>query len=198
LRAGIGYGGSCFPKDVAAFRAVTRDFGYEFPLLDEIKRINEEQRARFIRKTRGALKGLKNKRLAALGLAFKDGTDDVRESPAIYVIQMLLEEKCEIVAFDPAAMDRARQILGNSISYAPDAYSAIEGADALLILTEWKEFANLDLARIRRLLRSPIVLDGRNLFTHAEMAEAGLNYHSIGRMPLEVSHSFLKKGQVAR
>lgn len=198
LRAGIGYGGSCFPKDVAAFRAVTREFGYEFPLLDEIKRINEEQRVRFIRKTRGALRTLKNKKLAVLGLAFKDGTDDVRESPAIKVIDMLLEEKSQIVAFDPAAMDRTRQVLGDRISYASDAYAAAEGADALLILTEWKEFANLDLARIKRLLRSPIVLDGRNLFDRSEMAAAGLTYYSIGRPALEVSHSFLKKGHIAR
>ncbi len=198
LRAGIGYGGSCFPKDVAAFRAVTREFGYEFALLDEIKRINEEQRARFIRKVRGALRTLKNKKLAVLGLAFKDGTDDVRESPAIKVIDMLLEEKSRIVAFDPAAMERARQILGEKISYASDAYAAAEGADALLILTEWKEFANLDLPRIKRLLRSPIVLDGRNLFDRSEMAAAGLTYHSIGRPAVEVSHSVLKKGHIAR
>jgi UDPglucose 6-dehydrogenase len=198
LRAGIGYGGSCFPKDVAAFRAVTREFGYEFPLLDEIKRINEEQRARFIRKVRGALRTLKGKKLAVLGLAFKDGTDDVRESPAIKVIDMLLEEKCQIVAFDPAAMDRARQVLGNRISYARDPYAAAEGADALLILTEWKEFANLDLMRIKRLLRSSVVLDGRNLFDQSEMAAAGLAYHSIGRPSLEVSHSFLKKGHTVR
>jgi UDPglucose 6-dehydrogenase len=198
LRAGIGYGGSCFPKDVAAFRAVTRDFGYEFPLLDEIKRINEEQRVRFIRKVRGALRTIKNKRLAVLGLAFKDGTDDVRESPAIHVIEGLLAEKAQIVAFDPAAMDRARQILGSRITYAADPYSAANGADALLILTEWKEFANLDLVRIKRALRTPIVLDGRNIFTRTEMAEAGLNYHSIGRPTLEVSHSFLKKGHIVR
>jgi len=198
LRAGIGYGGSCFPKDVAAFRAVTREYGYEFPLLDEIKRINEEQRARFIRKVRGALRTLKGKKLAVLGLAFKDGTDDVRESPAIKVIDMLLEEKCQIVAFDPAAMDRARQILGDKISYVKDAYTAAEGADALLILTEWKEFANLDLQRIKRLLRSPIVLDGRNLFDRSEMAAAGLTYYSVGRPPLEVTHSLLKKGHIAR
>jgi UDPglucose 6-dehydrogenase len=198
LRAGIGYGGSCFPKDVAAFRAVTREFGYEFPLLDEIKRINEEQRIRFIRKVRGALRTIKNKRLAVLGLAFKDGTDDVRESPAIHVIEGLLEEKCQIVAFDPAAMDRARQILGSRINYAADPYSAAKGADALLILTEWKEFANLDLVRIKHALRSPIVLDGRNIFTQAEMAKAGLNYHSIGRPNVEVSHSFLKKGHTVR
>jgi len=193
LRAGIGYGGSCFPKDVAAFRAVTREFGYEFPLLDEIKRINEEQRIRFIRKVRGTLGSLKNKRLAALGLAFKDGTDDVRESPAIRVIEGLLAEKCQIVAFDPAAMDRARQTLGNRIAYAADPYAAAEGADALLILTEWKEFANLDLIRIKRALRAPIVLDGRNVFSQAEMTEAGLNYHSIGRPAVAVSHSFVKK-----
>jgi UDPglucose 6-dehydrogenase len=198
LRAGIGYGGSCFPKDVAAFRAVAREFGFEFPLLDEIKRINEEQRARFIRKTRSVLKSLKNKKLGVLGLAFKDGTDDVRESPAIQVIEMLLQEKCEITAFDPAAMDRARQFLGNRIRYASDPYAAAEGADALLLLTEWKEFMSLDLTRIRHLLRSPIVLDGRNLFSRAEMSEAGLNYYSIGRPAAEVSHSFLKKGHFAK
>jgi UDPglucose 6-dehydrogenase len=198
LRAGIGYGGSCFPKDVAAFRAVTREFGYEFPLLDEIKRINEEQRGRFIRKVRSVLRTVKGKRLAVLGLAFKDGTDDVRESPAVKVIEHLLEEKCQITAFDPAAMDRAQQILGDRIKYAPDPYTAANGADALLILTEWKEFASLDLARIKRLLRSPIVLDGRNVFSQTEMAEAGLNYHSIGRPSIEASHALLKKGHIAR
>jgi UDPglucose 6-dehydrogenase len=198
LRAGIGYGGSCFPKDVAAFRAVTHEFGFEFPLLDEIKRINEKQRVRFIGKVRSALRTIKGKKLAVLGLAFKDGTDDVRESPAIAVIEQLLKEKCEITAFDPAAMDRARQILGSRIKYAADAYAAADGADALLILTEWKEFANLDLPRITRLLRSPIVLDGRNVFSQAEMAEAGLSYHSIGRPALEASRSLLKKGQSAR
>ena len=198
LRAGIGYGGSCFPKDVAAFRAVTRDFGFEFPLLDEIKRINEEQRTRFIHKVREALQTVKGKRLGVLGLAFKDGTDDVRESPAIKVIEQLLEENCHITAFDPAAMDRARQMLGNRISYATDAYAAAEGADALLVLTEWKEFAGLDLGRIKRLLRSPIVLDGRNVFSQREMAEAGLSYYSIGRPALEASPAMLKKGHIAR
>jgi UDPglucose 6-dehydrogenase len=198
LHAGIGYGGSCFPKDVAAFRAVTREFGFEFPLLDEIKRINEEQRIRFIRKVRSALRTIKGKRLAVLGLAFKDGTDDVRESPAIMVIEQLLEEKCQITAFDPAAMDRARQILNDKIDYASDPYAAADGADALLILTEWKEFANLDLVRIKHLLRSPIVLDGRNVFSHSEMAEAGLSYHSIGRPALAPAHNLLKKGHIAR
>jgi len=122
----------------------------------------------------------------------------VRESPAIKVIEQLLKEKCEITAFDPAAMDRARQTLGSRIKYAADPYAAADGADALLILTEWKEFANLDLPRITRLLRSPIVLDGRNVFSQAEMAEAGLSYHSIGRPALEASRSLLKKGQGTR
>jgi UDPglucose 6-dehydrogenase len=198
LRAGIGYGGSCFPKDVAAFRAVTHEFGFEFPLLDEIKRINDEQRVRFIGKVRSALRTIKGKKLAVLGLAFKDGTDDVRESPAIKVIEQLLEEKCHITAFDPAAVERARQILGGRINYASDAYAAADGADALLILTEWKEFANLDLVRIKHLLRFPIVLDGRNVFSQAEMAEAGLSYFSVGRPALEASGSLLKKGQSAR
>jgi UDPglucose 6-dehydrogenase len=198
LRAGIGYGGSCFPKDVAAFRAVTHEFGFEFPLLDEIKRINDEQRVRFVHKVQTALGTIKGKRLAVLGLAFKDGTDDVRESPAIKVIEQLLEEKCQITAFDPAAMDRAKQILGSKINYASDPYAAADGADALLILTEWKEFASLDLVRIKRLLGSSIVLDGRNVFSQTEMSQAGLSYHSIGRPALDASRSLLKKGQSAR
>ena len=198
LRAGIGYGGSCFPKDVAAFRAVTHEFGFEFPLLDEIKRINDEQRVRFVHKVQTALGTIKGKRLAVLGLAFKDGTDDVRESPAIKVIEQLLEEKCQITAFDPAAMDRAKQILGSRINYASDPYAAADGADALLILTEWKEFASLDLVRIKRLLGSSIVLDGRNVFSQTEMSQAGLSYHSIGRPALDASRSLLKKGQSAR
>jgi UDPglucose 6-dehydrogenase len=198
LRAGIGYGGSCFPKDVAGFRAVTREFGFEFPLLDEITRINDGQRTRFVEKVRSTLSSVKNKRLAVLGLAFKDGTDDVRESPAIQIIESLLAENADIVAYDPAAMERAKQVLGNTIAYAADPYAAAEGAEGLLILTEWKEFANLDLARLKRALRSPVVLDGRNLFSHAEMAEAGLSYHSVGRLPVEPAHSLMKKGHIAK
>lgn len=186
LRAGIGYGGSCFPKDIAAFQSVARECGYDFRLLDEVRKINDEQLQRFIKKVRGALWTLKNKRLAVLGLAFKSGTDDVRESPALHIIQALLKEGCHVTAFDPAAMERARAILGENIKYAPDAYAAANGSDALLILTEWKEFAALDLARIKKLLNYPIVLDGRNLYSPREMARAGLHYHSVGRVSLEV------------
>lgn len=187
LRAGIGYGGSCFPKDVAAFRAAAREHGYKFELLDEVHRINEQQRQRFLKKVRTALWTLKNKRLAVLGLAFKNGTDDVRDSPAIEIIQSLLAEGCHITAFDPAAMQRARAVLGDSIIYASDAYAAAKDADALLILTEWEEFATLDLAHVRELLNYPIVLDGRNLYSPQQMVEAGLDYYSVGR-PSVISH----------
>jgi UDPglucose 6-dehydrogenase len=185
LRAGVGYGGSCFPKDVAAFRSVAREHGCQFDLLDEVSRINQEQRQRFIKKVRAALWTLKRKRLAVLGLAFKGGTDDVRESPAIEIIQALLGEQCEIVAFDPAAMENAKEVLGDTIAYASDPYAAAKGADALLILTEWKEFAALDLVRLRDLLNYPIVLDGRNLYDPETMLEAKLNYYSVGRSPVE-------------
>lgn len=188
LRAGIGYGGSCFPKDVAAFRSAARKHGYRFELLDEVHRINQQQRHRFMKKVRLALWTLKNKRLAVLGLAFKGGTDDVRESPAIDIIKGLIDEGCQITAFDPAAMERAKELLGNSIAYARDPYAAAKDADALLILTEWKEFASLDLVRMKQLLNYPIVLDGRNLYAPADMARAGLNYYSMGRAPLEISH----------
>jgi UDPglucose 6-dehydrogenase len=166
---------------------VAREYGCQFGLLDEVHRINEDQRQRFLKKVRSALWTLRNKRLAVLGLAFKDGTDDVRESPAIEIIRSLIEEGCHITAFDPAAMERTKSLLGDSISYASDAYAAAQGADALLILTEWKEFACLDLARLKELLNYPIVLDGRNLYSVQDMAQAGLNYYSVGRATVDIS-----------
>jgi len=188
LQAGIGYGGSCFPKDVAAFQCVAMECGCELRLLDEVRRINEDQVRRFLIKVRGAVWTLKNKRLGVLGLAFKSGTDDVRESPAMQIVQALVREGCQIAAFDPAARERARSVLGETIQYARDPYAAAKGADALLILTEWKEFAELDLPRIRELLNYPIVLDGRNLYSREDMASAGLNYYSVGRAPVEISN----------
>ena len=188
LYPGVGYGGSCFPKDLMAFRAVARDCGYDFGLLDEVIHINDEQRQRFLRKVRGALWTLKSKKLAVLGLAFKGGTDDLRESPAIAIIQMLLREGCEVVAYDPAALEKtraARQILfpefTQNISFAASAYQAAEGADALLILTDWEEFAALDLERLRQTMNFGIMLDGRNLFQPEQVAAAGFIYISVGR-----------------
>ncbi len=183
LSPGVGYGGSCFPKDLLAFRSVARENGCHFGLLDETARVNEEQRNRFIRKVRKALWTLKGKKLAVLGLAFKNGTDDLRESPAVGIIKSLLKEGCAITAYDPAAMERAVEEFGpnSAVRFAGGPYEALQGADACLVLTEWEDFAALDLARIKQLLRYPIVVDGRNLFNPAMMEAAGLNYYSVGR-----------------
>src|SRR6202034_2633190 len=136
LNPGIGYGGSCFPKDVLAFRAVARECGYDFRLLDEVMHINEDQRARFLRKVPSALWTLRGKRLGVLGLAFKGGTDDIRESPAILIVQALMQEGCKITAYDPAAMERTQEVMSSGIKFASSAYEAATDSDALLILTE--------------------------------------------------------------
>src|SRR5437879_13522582 len=181
LHPGIGYGGSCFPKDLSAFRAAARECGYEFRLLDEVMRINEEQRHRFLRKVRSALWTLRGKRIGILGLAFKGGTDDIRESPAVLLAQSLLQEGCQIAAYDPAAMGRAREILNSNVDFVNSAYEAAAGADALLILTEWEEFSGLDLNRLYKELKYPIVIDGRNLYDPEIMAQRGFTYYSVGR-----------------
>ena len=183
LKAGIGYGGSCFPKDVAAFRYVAEQIGVDFGLLREVVKINTEQRKRFFRKVRSALWTFRGKKLGVLGLAFKGGTDDIRESPAIDLIADLLNEGCFISAYDPFAMERTKKVLppSGALSYAKDAYDAASDADALLILTDWQEFSEIDLDRLHYTLRYPVVIDGRNLFDPATMAVKGFTYLSIGR-----------------
>lgn len=181
LHPGIGYGGSCFPKDLSAFRAVARESGYDFRLLEEVTRINEEQKQRFLRKLRKALWTLKGKHVGVLGLAFKGGTDDIRESPAIGIVESLLQEGVEITAYDPAAMDRAEQVLPPTVKFACDAYAAAEEVDALVILTDWEEFANLDLRRLRPLMHYPIIVDGRNLYDPSALTKYGFFYMSVGR-----------------
>ncbi|HEY0704533.1 MAG TPA: UDP-glucose/GDP-mannose dehydrogenase family protein [Candidatus Acidoferrales bacterium] len=182
LNAGIGYGGSCFPKDVQAFHAVATQCNYDFGLLTEVMEINLEQRRRFLKKVRSALWTLRGKRLGVLGLAFKADTDDVRESPAIAMIKTLVKEGAKLKVFDPAAMPNAKKVLPETeVTYVDDAYAAASGSDALLLLTEWPEFGALDLAKIKSMLRYPIVIDGRNLYPPDKMAAAGLIYHSIGR-----------------
>lgn len=183
LRPGIGYGGSCFPKDVAAFRAVAEQMGIDFSLLTEVERINVAQKKRFLSKVRSALWTLRGKKVGVLGLAFKGDTDDIRDSPAIEMVQMLLAEGCSIKAFDPAAMDRARHVVPPSgkISYCENADAAAEDADALLILTDWAEFGKLDLEKLRSSLRYPILIDGRNMYDPATVAAAGITYYSVGR-----------------
>lgn len=183
LRAGLGYGGSCFPKDVAAFHWVAQQQGLNFPLLEEVRRINDGQRDVFFNKIRSALWTLRGKQLAALGLAFKGGTDDVRESPALDIIRRLVDAGASVCAYDPAAMERAREVLppSDKLIYAADLYEAAQDADAVLILTEWAEFAGIDLPRLNRALKFPIVIDGRNLYRPEVMAEHGFTYVSIGR-----------------
>ena len=182
LNAGIGYGGSCFPKDVQAFQVVASQCHYDFGLLTEVMRITAEQRLRFLKKVKRTLWTLRGKRLAVLGLAFKGDTDDIRESPAIAIIQALLKEGAQIQVYDPAAMPKATDVLpSKDVHYANDPYEAASECDALLILTEWKDFANLDLRKIRLLLKHPIVIDGRNLYKTDQMTSAGLIYYSVGR-----------------
>lgn len=183
LSPGIGYGGSCFPKDVAAFRSVADQLGIDFNLLTEVEKINVQQKKRFLSKVRTALWTLRGKRLGVLGLAFKGETDDVRESPAIDLVEMLLGEGCTITAYDPAAMKRTQAELPASphLRYMEDAYSAAKDTDALLVLTDWREFTQLDLQRLYTVMRYPIVIDGRNLFDPKVMQQAGFTYISIGR-----------------
>jgi len=183
LRAGVGYGGSCFPKDVAAFRHVAEQVGVDFALLHEVEKINEEQKQRFFQKIRSALWTFRGKKIGVLGLAFKGGTDDIRESPAIDIVKKLLSEGCNVYAYDPAAAERSREIIpqGSRMHYVDDPYIAAQDADALLILNDWQEFAELDLAKLHYTLRYPIVIDGRNLYDPATMSKAGFTYLSVGR-----------------
>jgi UDPglucose 6-dehydrogenase len=183
LHAGLGYGGSCFPKDVAAFHWVAQQRGVDFDLLDEIRKINETQKDIFFNKVLSALWTLRGKRLAALGLAFKGNTDDIRDSPAIDIIKRLLEAGATVTAYDPAAIERAKAVLPPSakLRYARDLYEAAKDADAVLILTDWKEFANIDLVRLNDAVRFPIVIDGRNLYKPQQMLDRGFTYVSVGR-----------------
>src|ERR1700722_10310503 len=183
LVPGIGYGGSCFPKDVLAFRSVAKGVGYDFDLLTAVMNVNEKQRDRFVDKVREAMWTLRGKRLAVLGLAFKGGTDDIRDSPSLDIVKRPAGEGEFLVAFDPAAMARAAGQLSefSNIAFAKSAYEACEGSDALLILTEWQEFKSMDLKAIRQTLRLPIIIDGRNLLVAEEVEAAGFVYYSMGR-----------------
>jgi UDPglucose 6-dehydrogenase len=183
LQPGIGYGGSCFPKDVAAFRHIAEQLGIDFSLLTEVERINTGQKRRFIGKLRSVLWTLRGKRIGVLGLAFKGGTDDIRESPAIDIVRQLIAEGCSVQAFDPAAMARTAEALPemSRLRYTADEYAAAQNADAVLILTDWTEFGNLDLQRLKTTMRCSIIVDGRNLYDPDVMRTSGITYVSVGR-----------------
>ena len=189
LRAGLGYGGSCFPKDVAAFNWVAQQYGVNFKLLDEIRRINEAQKDIYFNKVLSALWTLRGKRLAVLGLAYKGDTDDVRESPALDIVRRLLHAGAIVTAYDPAAAENAQALLppADNLRYSPDPYEASTGADAVLILTDWREFAAMDLKRLSDAVRFPIVIDGRNLFDPRHMHDLGFTYISMGRQAASIA-----------
>jgi len=180
LNAGIGYGGYCLPKDTAAFIRIAEEAGYDFELLKAVRSINEHQRQQLFTKVKKELWNLNGKTIGILGLAFKPDTDDMREAPAIDIIGKLLEENVQIKAYDPQAMEISRTIFPD-IQYCKDAYAVAEGSDALVIVTEWNEFKNLDLEKVRLLLRQPIIIDGRNLFEPDEMSRLGFIYRGFGR-----------------
>ncbi|MCL5005081.1 MAG: UDP-glucose/GDP-mannose dehydrogenase family protein [Acidobacteria bacterium] len=180
LRAGLGFGGFCLPKDIQAFIRLAERAGMDFALLKEAERINKQRIARFLEKTRNSLWVVKGKRVGMLGLAFKPNTDDIRFAPGIELIRRFLSEGAFVSAYDPAAMDKARAIFPE-ISYRQNAYEVAKGADALLIVTEWQEFRGLDWERIYDSMARPLVIDGRNLLDPAVMARLGFEYHSFGR-----------------
>ena len=179
LNAGVGFGGSCFPKDISAFRRISDKLGYKFNLLKETERINELVKKRFVEKMEEVLWNLNGKIIGVLGLAFKPNTDDMRSAPSIDIINGLLEDGARVVAYDPVAMDNAKEVLPE-IDYKSDIYEVANGADCLVILTEWDVFRNMDIQKIKNLLKTPIIFDGRNIFEREKMEELGFIYIGVG------------------
>lgn len=180
LNAGIGYGGSCFPKDLAAFIKIAEDVGCDFKLLKAVREINDFQQQQIIDKARSQLHTLTGKTIGILGISFKPHTDDIREAPAIYIIEKLQEAGVKVKVYDPQAMGKAREILVD-VEYCQNPYEVAEGCDALMIITEWDEFRDMDLKRIKLLLRQPIIIDGRNVYDPQEMRKLGFTYCGTGR-----------------
>jgi UDPglucose 6-dehydrogenase len=182
LNAGLGYGGSCFPKDIAAFIAISEALGVPFTLLKEVQRINRDQKERFLKALRDALWVLREKKIAVWGLTFKPDTDDVRSSVAIELINDLLREGAQVTAYDPKGMEKAvewKMVEGARL--VGSALEAVDGAEALVLATEWKEFVNVDLREVKKRMVTPMIFDGRNLFDPATMKDLGFTYRGIGR-----------------
>jgi UDPglucose 6-dehydrogenase len=186
LFPGVGYGGSCFPKDVKAVIHTARDNGMEFPLLNAVEAVNEAQKQRLVSKVVAEFGDrLAGKRFAIWGLAFKPKTDDMREAPSITVVEGLLARGAAVAVYDPEAMDEARKQFGDRVTYCRANYDCLKDADALLIVTEWNEFRRPDFARMKGLLRHPLIFDGRNLYEPDQMREHGFAYHPIGRASVD-------------
>jgi UDPglucose 6-dehydrogenase len=182
LRAGIGWGGSCFPKDIKAFIKMAKDHGVDFSLLEEVDKINQRRAVQFVEKVRSVLWSLKDKTLAVWGLSFKPNTDDIREAPSLRLVPMLLKEGARLKLYDPKAMENFKKLYppGKDLDYAPDMYSAVEGASALLIFTEWEEFQRADLSRVKELMELPIIIDGRNIYEPDAVRGLGFEYYGVG------------------
>lgn len=182
LFPGIGYGGSCFPKDVQALAKSGEDAGYRFKIIESVMQVNERQKTTLVDKVKEYYgQDLRGRHFALWGLAFKPDTDDVREAPALYIIEALLRSGATVAAFDPEAMENVNRIMGDKITYAHDEYAALEGADALLVATEWALFRRPEMDRVEKLLKAKVIFDGRNLYDLEEMKELGYHYVSIGR-----------------
>ena len=180
LNAGVGFGGFCFPKDLSAFISIAAKLGYDFRLLREVENINNEQMLYAVKKLEGMLWNLRDKKIGVLGLAFKPNTDDMRFAPSITIIRELQRQGATVKAFDPVSMDRAKQVMPD-IEYCEDAYATAKGVDAIALLTEWDVFKELDLGKIKGLMRQPVFFDGRNVFKPEKMAAMGFIYKGIGR-----------------
>jgi UDPglucose 6-dehydrogenase len=181
LHPGPGYGGSCFPKDTEALCSIASSYGYEFKTLEAVVKVNKRQRELMVEKIKHLLGDLKDKTIGILGLAFKQNTDDIRKSPSIDIIQLLLKEGAYIKCFDPLAVENTKKILPN-LTYCQDEYDTAQESDALVIATEWNQFRNLDLLKIKKILKSPILLDLRNLYEPEKVKELGFIYEGVGRM----------------
>jgi UDPglucose 6-dehydrogenase len=182
LFAGIGYGGSCFPKDVKAIMHAARSAGTPLEILEAVHHVNHRQVARFVDRIIARFDGhVRGRKVALWGLAFKPNTDDVREAPAFAIIDRLLQAGASVVAYDPEATETTRRVIGDTVTYARSSMEAVEGADVLVIATEWNEFANPDWARVIRSMIRPLVFDGRNMYDPDDMIAEGIEYHSIGR-----------------
>ena len=181
LDAGIGFGGSCFPKDLSAFIRIADKLGYDFSILKAAQALNAQQRCVAVKKIEESLWTLKGKTVGVLGLAFKPNTDDLREAPALDIISMLLKESAKVRVYDPVAMPKAKKILPKGVGFCADAYDAARGSDCLLIVTEWNEFKELDLRKVKKLMKQPVIVDGRNIFEPEEVKALGFRYAGIGR-----------------
>ncbi|RYG48180.1 MAG: UDP-glucose/GDP-mannose dehydrogenase family protein, partial [Chitinophagaceae bacterium] len=182
LFPGIGYGGSCFPKDVQALNRSAGEVNYNFRILDAVMKVNDAQKLHLLPKVKAFFNGnLKGRHFALWGLSFKPNTDDIREAPALTLIDELLKEGATVSAFDPEAMKNSRNLVGDKISFSGTQYDALENADALIIATEWNEFRTPDFARISSTLKNKVIFDGRNLFDLAQMEALGFHYESVGR-----------------